>query len=236
MTEFLKIFCGRPRPDYLSRCVPKVPAAADGLTAGEVLDGLVLSAGRGPVAPVECTSTDKAAIVESRKSFPSGHTSSASSAGLWGAMYVLYTLRRFRAHGPAVEDVYADGGDDDKARGRGRRALLVPRLARELIGSAALLLMLFFLAWPWGVGATRFVDNRHHPSDIIGGLLLGVLMTVPFFFRFAAVSDAWDSRDSRDAPALMAVGGGGAARSNGAAAASGAASSSVVAPSVATQV
>jgi membrane-associated phospholipid phosphatase len=214
MTEFMKVFCGRPRPDYLSRCVPKVPLTT-AANAGALLDDLVLSAGKGPVVPVECTGLDRAAIIESRKSFPSGHSSSASSVGLWGAMYVLYSLRR----------VGGRGGGTVPSSSSSPSSRLIPRFLRELAGSLSLLLMLFFLAWPWGVGATRFVDNRHHPSDIVGGILLGAFMTLPFFLRFAAVSNAWDARDAKELSAVSEeekeVGGG-----NGAA----------IAPAVATQV
>jgi membrane-associated phospholipid phosphatase len=219
MTEFLKIFCGRPRPDFLTRCAPKIPASSADPT--ELLDRLVLSApgqmlpgggfgGAGgannALPPIECTSADMKNILESRKSFPSGHSSSAASAGLWGAMYVLYSARRFApVYGPA--SVFGGGGS---------KAIILPRLARDLFASAAILLSLFFLAWPWGVGATRFVDNRHHPSDIVGGILLGTFFTVPFFARFVAVSDAWDRRDAASAwpaagAAVAAAAGGGPA-------------------------
>jgi len=240
VTEFLKVFCGRPRPDYLSRCVPKLPPATEG-DAGALLDSLVLSAGRGPVLPVECTATDRAAQVESLKSFPSGHTSSAASVGVWGALYVLHALRRHRGHGAAAGGGQAGaagaagaaakrGANGAGARGGGAsgeaEAAAVPRWARELAASGALLLMLFFLAWPWGVGATRFVDNRHHPSDIVGGMLLGATMTAPLFLRFEAVSAAWDARDALD-PALWLPRPAAAAAAAAAARAAAASSSSV---------
>lgn len=220
MTEFMKIFCGRPRPDYLSRCIPKVPVTTS-TNAGNLLDDLVLSAGKGPLAPIECTGLDRAAIAEARKSFPSGHSSSAASVGLWGAMYVLYSLRRLGGRGGgSVPSSSASSGSP-----------FLPRLLRELGGSASLLLVLFFLAWPWGVGATRFVDNRHHPSDIVGGILLGSFMTLPFCLRFASVSNAWDARDARE----LAVEGG-VEEAEGGVGGVGGGRAAAIAPAVATQV
>ena len=34
--------------------------------------------------------------------------------------------------------------------------------------STKLLLAMLELAFAWGIGASRFRDNRHHPSDIVG--------------------------------------------------------------------
>lgn len=39
---------------------------------------------------------------------------------------------------------------------------------KELSSFALLMLMLFQLAYPWGVGVSRFRDNMHHPSDVSG--------------------------------------------------------------------
>jgi hypothetical protein len=52
------------------------------------------------------------------------------------------------------------------------RSLYVPgdgflkRLAKEAVSSLLLALMLFQLAYPWGVGVSRFRDNRHNASDV----------------------------------------------------------------------
>jgi membrane-associated phospholipid phosphatase len=227
LTEFMKVFCGRPRPDFLTRCVPRVPEATPD-TAGPLLDSLVLSAGVDPTPPsVECTGADAAGIVESRKSFPSGHSSSASSVGLWGALYVLYSLRRLGVGGGGGAPWSSSSSSSSPSPSSSAGA----RLVRELAASGALLLMLFFLAWPWGVGATRFVDNRHHPSDIVGGVLLGAFVTAPFFYRFSVVSDAWDARDAVDLAAEDAAPEGGAAVGAG-----GGGAATSAAPAVASQV
>jgi len=64
-------------------------------------------------------------------------------------------------------------------------------LRAELLRLAVMLVVLFFIAWPWGVGASRFVDNRHNVSDIIAGLLLGACFAPLFLVRLVWHSSGW---------------------------------------------
>ena len=45
------------------------------------------------------------------------------------------------------------------------------RLLKEGLSATLMGLMLFQLAYPWGVGVSRFRDNRHNASDIIAGFI-----------------------------------------------------------------
>ena len=46
--------------------------------------------------------------------------------------------------------------------------------------------MLALLCWAWGVGASRIVDFKHHPSDVVAGALLGTLFASVYAIRSIA--------------------------------------------------
>jgi len=101
----------------------------------------------GPGAP-PCTSSADAQR-PARVSFPSGHTSMSTVSAAFAAAYLAWAVARgLRAGG------------------------LSPR-ARDGVATAALLAGLAQLAFAWGIGATRLNDFRHHPADVVGGLVLG---------------------------------------------------------------
>lgn len=167
LTELLKRLCGRLRPDFLARCQPAL-----------ALDGALLGA-----AALDCTGPAKL-VADGRMSFPSGHSSCAMAIGLFGALYICWALgaRRNGALGRALYAPTARCGSGIAGRARAAgRALL-----REAAGLAVLLLVLLLLAWPWGVAASRFIDNRHNVSDIVAGLLLAITFVPPFVARLAA--------------------------------------------------
>ncbi|TFY52662.1 hypothetical protein EVJ58_g9888 [Rhodofomes roseus] len=86
ITEFTKVTVGRPRPDLISRCIPK-PGSVDptyGLSDASV-----------------CTQTDHYMMEDGWRSFPSGH-SSLSFAGLgFFAFYIAGKLHLFDKRGCA---------------------------------------------------------------------------------------------------------------------------------------
>lgn len=43
----------------------------------------------------------------------------------------------------------------------------------DLRNVAAKLWMLVLLGVAWGIAISRIIDNQHHPSDVIGGALIG---------------------------------------------------------------
>ena len=65
---------------------------------------------------------------------------------------------------------------------------MLSRVAAEAASLALLAVVLFELAWPWGVAASRFIDNRHNVSDIVGGMLLGLCIAPVFVLRLAGRS------------------------------------------------
>ncbi|KAI9454430.1 lipid phosphate phosphatase 1 [Russula earlei] len=123
ITEALKNRVGRLRPDFLSRC-------------------------EWDLSRLECTGDPKA-ILDGRKSFPSGHASSA----FVGMIFVTLFLA-------------------------GKTAALCfginPRLSviRSRFARLGLVLSpLYFAIW---VAVTRVEDNRHHREDVIVGGVIGI--------------------------------------------------------------
>ena len=60
------------------------------------------------------------------------------------------------------------------------------RLVADAGSALALLWVLALLCWAWGVGASRIVDFKHHPSDVVAGALLGTLFAAVYAVRSIA--------------------------------------------------
>jgi membrane-associated phospholipid phosphatase len=55
------------------------------------------------------------------------------------------------------------------------------RLALEVAYAILYCFLLFVLLLSWFIGITRFWDNRHNISDILGGFMIGVIFSTPAF-------------------------------------------------------
>jgi membrane-associated phospholipid phosphatase len=53
----------------------------------------------------------------------------------------------------------------------------------DLGNVAAKVWMLLMLAVAWGISMSRIVDNQHHPSDVVAGMVLGVLIAMLYILR-----------------------------------------------------
>lgn len=174
LTELFKLICGRLRPDFLDRCKPAI-------APGDVMRTFDLMAAEkewGHAIGVTCTGKDPRFLRDGRVSFPSGHSSTSYVVGWFGCFYLIWgtciraghqmNKRLYRPHDSALR-----------------------RLGKEAISSLLLVLMLFQLAYPWGVGVSRFRDNRHNASDIIAGMMLGLTFAPAFLLRAVGQHDYW---------------------------------------------
>lgn len=171
LTELFKLICGRIRPDFLDRCKPN-------LTFDQSLKAQGVNKEWGIAPNPQCTSTDARLLRDGRVSFPSGHSSTAYVVGWFGCFYLLWGIS-CRADMQLNHKLYVPG--DGFWR----------RLGKELISSLLLGLMLFQLAYPWGVGVSRFRDNRHNASDIIAGFMLGITFAGAFLLRAIGQHEWW---------------------------------------------
>jgi membrane-associated phospholipid phosphatase len=148
-TECIKLYVGYFRPIFYSICNPSDDYS-------------------------QCTSDD---VNDARKSFLSGH-SSLSFAGL-GQLF-LYIHKRFGVpsvtsspvksivtHDEEIAMPSSSSVQDDTAHaGQLRKARLCSILA------------LIPMALAVYIAASRIVDNRHHPADVVGGSVLGASLTI----------------------------------------------------------
>jgi len=169
LTELFKRICGRLRPDFLDRCAPIKPPPGG------------LEANYGSFTSPTCTTPPGYKLKDGRYSFPSGHSSCSMAAGLFGALYLLWAV-----HARNRRDVLGP-----QSACRNGRLCFARWLGAELLRLVVLLVALFLLAWPWGVAVSRFRDNRHNVSDVVGGLLLGACFAPMFIMRLVVHYQGW---------------------------------------------
>lgn len=122
-----------PRPDFLDRCAP-VKVSAGNLTANY-----------GIFTSPTCTANPNYKLKDGRYSFPSGHSSCTMAAGLFAAMYLLWSV-----HARDSRDVLGP-----HSACRNGQLCFVRWLKAELLRLVVILVALFQLAWPWGVAVSR---------------------------------------------------------------------------------
>ena len=178
VTEATKLGVGRLRPYFLSACSPADPAMAATLAIGDA---------RPPCDPVAGIAQRNA-----RVSFPSGHASTSMCTCAFAAFYVVWAvvLREEEEEGEKnAEERGEDAADDDREAQRSCSSAakrffdLRNNNNGDFLRFVALLWALVLVGSPWVIGATRIVDNRHHPSDVVAGLGLGLVVAGLFFAR-----------------------------------------------------
>jgi len=130
VTNMIKLAVGRPRPDFKERCWGT--GAAMWSVAGE------------PICNDDSEAQRKL-VVDGRKSFPSGHSSSTMSGLLYLSLYLHAKMPSFGVRQP--------------------RGGVVWRL---------LVLLAPIGLWAF-VAVSRVMDHRHHPTDVCAGGALGAL-------------------------------------------------------------
>ncbi|EGD79335.1 hypothetical protein PTSG_09749 [Salpingoeca rosetta] len=146
-TEFTKIWIGEPRPDFVARCLGSHDAVAS-----FDADGVIV-----------CTQQVGS---NARESFPSGHSSTTFSCGVFLTAYFIWTAYFRRVNLP---------WRDAARRWYSRFGLMVAD-----IGYLACFWPIVFAAF---VAASRVSDHRHSPADVVSGALLGTLFGAILFAR-----------------------------------------------------
>ncbi len=125
---------------------------------------ITMEFGTNPDDLYPCTNTNEDVVNEGRLSFPSGHTSLSFNLITYASSYLIWCFHMRREWVP---------------RCRGPRDEFLSDLANVF----AKLWMLTMLALAWGISMSRIIDNQHHPSDVIGGMVLGVLIAIMYIMR-----------------------------------------------------
>ncbi|KAK4527248.1 hypothetical protein GAYE_SCF37G5170 [Galdieria yellowstonensis] len=147
-TQLGKLYVGYLRPDFAARCL----GASTTIPPLEYNHTVILN-------NQQCTTTSLGSIANGRKSFPSGHASSATSLCFF---FVLYLI--------------------DKST----------KVTSPWVAQLLQVIALFPLAFGFYVGASRIVDNRHHPADVVAGSLLGIVFASIFFWKTKVAIDNED--------------------------------------------
>lgn len=135
-TEVLKLYVGYLRPIFYALCEPSADYS-------------------------ECTAEGNSG----RKSFPSGHASTAF-CGL--SLLTFYIHERFGVPSRSVKIVQTAGGSFavEYTNGPPRKARIISVLALAPMALAAF------------VAASRLADNKHFPADVVAGAVLGTTISV----------------------------------------------------------
>eukprot|EP01054_Gregarina_sp_Poly1_P003189 Gregarina_sp_Poly_1__3188@NODE_1905_length_3115_cov_120_482283_g218_i2_p1_GENE_NODE_1905_length_3115_cov_120_482283_g218_i2NODE_1905_length_3115_cov_120_482283_g218_i2_p1_ORF_typecomplete_len363_score18_99PAP2/PF01569_21/8_3e03PAP2/PF01569_21/5_2e26DUF2298/PF10060_9/53DUF2298/PF10060_9/1_2DUF2298/PF10060_9/1_9DUF2407_C/PF13373_6/5_8DUF2407_C/PF13373_6/7_1DUF3566/PF12089_8/0_045DUF624/PF04854_14/1_4e03DUF624/PF04854_14/3_9e02DUF624/PF04854_14/3_9_NODE_1905_length_3115_cov_120_482283_g218_i2194030 len=169
VTNIIKIFIGRPRPDFLNRCFP---SKFDGRRI-PMIDIMTVIQSSVPI----CESNSEA-VIDGRKSFPSGHSSYFASVCVCSALYIHHVIRFVRIYRAKM----ATKQGEAKARYMARRINVLEILISPgfdlcvCLGLASLV--------PAWAAATRIVDRRHHASDVVAGLAIGSLLGYAAFYIY----------------------------------------------------
>ncbi|XRB16731.1 diacylglycerol pyrophosphate phosphatase [Pseudoscourfieldia marina] len=153
VTQALKDYVGEPRPDYLARCayVDKTVPSWSACETQEALDSDIV-------------------VRDGRRSFPSGH---ASTAAVFGVFLAGYWAMRI-----ATPDV----------RLAAVRVLRAPDWVHEFVGVALDLFPALPLFAACYIAASRVADFRHSPGDVAMGFLLGAAFAAHGLARVARLA------------------------------------------------
>nr|ACO15301.1 Phosphatidic acid phosphatase type 2 domain-containing protein 1B [Caligus clemensi] len=143
VVNIIKIAVGRPRPDFLSRCWPN---------AGDIpwaeFDSMKSDQG------LHCAG-DPLAVLEGRKSFPSGHSSMAFASFMFVFLYTAGKLKTFS-----------------------------PRDKAGSIESLSLLIAFAQILVPSFIAISRTCDYHHHWQDVLVGSGIGSLTSIAIYNRY----------------------------------------------------
>ncbi|KAK9810660.1 hypothetical protein WJX73_008067 [Symbiochloris irregularis] len=163
ITELTKMLIGRLRPNFLQEC----------FGGQQQLEGVWRSSspvqlGSSLVNDIDCPSPLSMA---SRKSFPSGHSSCSAVIMTYNIVFLLWA-GYMRADGASFMGLRRQTG------WRGGH-----RFLREIGHGFYLFWILVQAAFVWAVGVSRFADNKHQVSDVVGGWLLGTCFALIYSCR-----------------------------------------------------
>lgn len=81
------------------------------------------------------------------------------------------------------------------------------RLMKEFLYALVWAWVLFVLLLSWYIGLTRFWDNLHGVEDIMGGFLLSIIFTTPYFIKTLGQYAVFKQQIDGSAPGVVGVNG-----------------------------
>ncbi|OAA40702.1 PAP2 domain protein [Metarhizium rileyi] len=211
LTNGTKNLLGKPRPNLLGRCQPDIAKLAEYVVSNATTTGGRL------VSAAICTNKDKSVINEGFRSFPSGHSSAASSGLVYISLWLAAKL--------GVGSPFLLGGSTDRLEDSVHYSLPTTSFddtsteyngkdgqdkystaSAEGKSAAAPLYLLLVALLPVGISiyicASRWYDFQHHGLDIISGYLIGIASSIigfRYYHRplFDGAGFSWIPREPR---------------------------------------
>ncbi|WFD41486.1 hypothetical protein MPSI1_000115 [Malassezia psittaci] len=168
ITNVIKVWVGRPRPDLLARCHPrKLDPITDGLYHSGFVDDSI------------CTTPLNSYLLEDGfRSFPSGHSSSSFAGLVYLALCVraalssvVHQISRAYVYSAAPTDLVDEehNEQDPDFRRPPPNEPLIPVAFSVLLPLVPVMVAAY-------VAISRVMDHRHHPTDVLAGASLGTVM------------------------------------------------------------
>ena len=168
LTNLLKSWVGRPRPDLLDRCKPHtVPVLDPHVYHSEYVDDSI------------CTVPRHSFVLDDGfRSFPSGHSSSSFAGLVYLALCIraaLISVVHRVTSSYAYTAAPTDGAGEDSVETNRR---LPPPDDPITPVAFSVVLPLIPVAVAAYVAVSRVMDYRHHPTDVLAGATLGTAIAL----------------------------------------------------------
>ncbi|XP_069107824.1 phospholipid phosphatase 1-like [Argopecten irradians] len=141
VVSMMKLSAGRLRPNFFAWCNPEYNATGCDVGGGYITDFV-------------CTNSNMDDVIDSKQSFPSGHSSSAVYAFTYVAIFLEIRLRY----------------------------QLKWRLYLRMIGPVIQTLLIIAALY---ICLSRIQDNKHHPTDVLGGAVVGLVFCLITIFSWS---------------------------------------------------
>ncbi|KAL6767978.1 hypothetical protein ACKKBF_B37335 [Auxenochlorella protothecoides x Auxenochlorella symbiontica] len=125
---------------------------------------ITITIGGDPNALWPCQRPYDDVLKDGFQSFPSGHTSTAFNLTVYTSAYLIWCWHMRLSWTPV-------------------HLSMKQQFLLDLRNVAAKLWMLVLLGVAWGIAISRIIDNQHHPSDVIGGALIGICIALIYVLR-----------------------------------------------------
>jgi len=150
-TEILKVCVGSLRPDFAFRCFGPdfTPSYPTNLSHSQIL------------SDAECPNQqDMESLIDGRKSFPSGHTSTAFSGAFFISLYIFHSTLRIQ-----------------------QSTIQINIPTRSIIVTALQIIAVAPLIYASYVAVSRLRDYRHSCVDVLAGAVLALFFSCVYLYQ-----------------------------------------------------
>lgn len=176
ITNLVKSLVGRPRPDLLDRCQPRLPAWDEGKYHSTLVTDAICT-----------TAHDSPILKDGFRSFPSGHSSTSFAGLVYLALCVraaltsvVYRIAGLYAYVPAPTEPQPDPPRANEHTEPQGTVDVPPGDPLSPIAFTIVLPLVPVLVAAY-VAISRTMDYRHHPTDVVAGATLGTVVALAVY-------------------------------------------------------